>query len=86
MGLKVHPLGLATLNCIMHDMPVVPNFAIDGIWINYLIDFGERFSETISVSSVDGKGDFSEIIGRSNYLCNHCIDSLHIMAVIKNLF
>jgi len=34
----------------------------------------------------DKKGNLSEIIGHSIYLCNHCIDSLHSMAVIKNLF
>ena len=66
----------------MHDIPVVPNFAIDGVWINYLIDFGERFSETISVSSVDGKGHLSEIIGHSTSLCNQCCDSSHSMAMI----
>ena len=40
-----------TADPIMHDMPVVLNFAIDGVWINYLIDFGDRFSDTFSVSS-----------------------------------
>ena len=68
--------------CIMHDIPVVPNFAMDGVWINYLSDFSERFSETISFSSVDGKEHFSEIIGHSTYLCNPCCDSSHSMAMI----
>ena len=66
----------------MHDIPVVPNFAMDGVWINYLSDFSERFSETISFSSVDGKEHFSEIIGHSTYLCNPCCDSSHSMAMI----
>ena len=66
----------------MRDIPVVPTFAIDGVGINYLIDFGERFSETISVSSVDGKGHLSEIIGHSTSLCNQCCDSSHSMAMI----
>ena len=51
-------------------MPVVTNFAIDGVWIKYLIDFGERFSETISFSSIDEKGHLSEIIGHSTSPCN----------------
>ena len=58
---------------IMHDIPVVPNFAIDGVWINYLIDVGERFSESISVSSVDGKGHLSEIIGHSTSVSNQML-------------
>ena len=67
----------------MHDIAVVPNFAIDGVWINYLMDFGERFSETISVCSVDEKGHLSEIIGHSTSLCNQCCDSSHSMAMIE---
>ena len=30
---------------IMLDLTVVVNFAIDGVWINSLDDFGERFRE-----------------------------------------
>ena len=69
-------------SAIMHDIAVVPNFAIYGVWINYLMDFGERFSETISVCSVDEKGHLSEIIGHSTSLCNQCCDSSHSMAMI----
>ena len=39
--------------------------------------------KNLSGNCYDKKGDLSEIIGHSNYLCNHCIDSLHSMAVIK---
>ena len=39
--------------------------------------------KNLSVDCYDKEGDLSEIIGHSNYLCNHCIDSLHSMAVIK---
>ena len=67
---------------IMHDIAVVPKFAIDGVWINYLMDFDERFNETISVCSVDEKGHLSEIIGHSTSLCNQCCDSSHSMAMI----
>ena len=74
--------GLCFRQAIMHDIAVVPNFAIDGVWINYLLDFGERFSETISVCSVDEKGHLSEIIGHSTSLCNQCCDSSHSMAMI----
>ena len=30
---------------IILDLTVVLNFAIDGVWINFLDDFGERFRE-----------------------------------------
>ena len=30
---------------ILLDLTVVLNFAIDGVWINFLGDFGERFRE-----------------------------------------
>ena len=33
------------MKSIMLDLTVVLNFAIDGVWINSLDDFGERFRE-----------------------------------------
>ena len=42
----------------MHDMPIAPDFDTDCVWTNYLIDFGEKFSETISVCSEVEKGHF----------------------------
>ena len=66
----------------MLDLTVVLNFAIDGVWINYLNDFGERFSETISVSSVDEKGLLSEIFGHSTSLCNQSCDSSHSLVMV----
>ena len=74
---KPFALFLGVIAVTILYLTVVLNFAIDGVWINSLDDFGERFSETISVSSVDGKGHLSEIIGHSTSLCNQCCDSSH---------
>ena len=35
----------ADCGTIILDLTVVLNFAIDGVWINFLDDFGERFRE-----------------------------------------
>ena len=74
------------LSEIILDLTIVLNFAIGGVKINFWIILVKGLEKNLSVNCYDKKGDLSEIIGHSNYLCNHCIDSLHSMAVIKNLF
>ena len=43
-GLYVN-LELLQVTHIILDLTVVLKFAIDGVWINFLNDFGERFRE-----------------------------------------
>ena len=42
---EFRPFVDALVDPIMLDPSVVLNFAIDGVWINSLDDFGERFRE-----------------------------------------
>ena len=37
--------AILSSNSIILDLTVVLNCAIDGVWINFLDDFGERFRE-----------------------------------------